>query len=125
MSLPVLSLKNVTIAQEGKIILSNVNLEVKHGEFIYIIGKTGSGKSSFMKALYADLPLAEGEGTIVDFDPIDFISSSSSSRALIVLATSINSTPFFAKDFATDRPNPLDAPVIRAILFFISFCMFR
>lgn len=68
MSLPVLSLKNVTIAQEGKIILSNVNLEVKHGEFIYIIGKTGSGKSSFMKALYADLPLAEGEGTIVDFD---------------------------------------------------------
>jgi cell division transport system ATP-binding protein len=68
MSLPVLSLKNVTIAQEGKIILSNVNLEVKHGEFIYIIGKTGSGKSSFMKALYADLPLSEGEGTIVDFD---------------------------------------------------------
>ena len=68
MSLPVLSLKNVSIAQEGKIILSNVNLEVKHGEFIYIIGKTGSGKSSFMKALYADLPLAEGEGTIVDFD---------------------------------------------------------
>ena len=68
MSQPVLSLKNVTIAQEGKIILSNVNLEVNHGEFIYIIGKTGSGKSSFMKALYADLPLTEGEGRIVDFD---------------------------------------------------------
>jgi cell division transport system ATP-binding protein len=68
MSQPVLYLKNVTIAQEGKIILSNVNLEVNHGEFIYIIGKTGSGKSSFMKALYADLPLAEGEGRIVDFD---------------------------------------------------------
>ncbi len=65
---PVLSLKNVTIAQGGKTILSNINLEVNHGEFIYIIGKTGSGKSSFMKALYADLPLAEGEGTIVDFD---------------------------------------------------------
>ena len=61
-------LKNVTIAQEGKIILSNVNLEVNHGEFIYIIGKTGSGKSSLMKALYADLPLAEGKGTIVNFD---------------------------------------------------------
>ena len=68
MSKPVLSLKNVTISQEGKIILSNVNLEVNHGEFIYIIGKTGSGKSSFMKALYADLPLTEGKGTIVDFD---------------------------------------------------------
>jgi cell division transport system ATP-binding protein len=68
MSLPVLSLKNVSIAQQGKIILSNVNLDVNHGEFIYIIGKTGAGKSSFMKALYADLPLASGEGKIVEFD---------------------------------------------------------
>jgi len=68
MSKRVLSLKNVTIAQGEKVILSNVNLDVNHGEFIYIIGKTGSGKSSFMKALYADLPLAEGEGRIVDFD---------------------------------------------------------
>ena len=68
MSLPVLSLKNVSIAQQEKIILSNVNLEVNHGEFIYIIGKTGAGKSSFMKALYADLPLASGEGKIVEFD---------------------------------------------------------
>lgn len=68
MSQPVLSLKNVSIAQQGKIILSNVNLDVNHGEFIYIIGKTGAGKSSFMKALYADLPLASGEGKIVEFD---------------------------------------------------------
>ena len=68
MSKSVLSLKNVTIAQGGRTILSNVSLDVKHGEFIYIIGKTGTGKSSFMKSLYADLPLAEGEGTIVDFD---------------------------------------------------------
>ena len=68
MSQSVLSLKNATISQGGKIILSKINLEVNHGEFIYIIGKTGSGKSSFMKALYADLPLAEGEGRIVDFD---------------------------------------------------------
>ncbi len=68
MSLPVLSLKNVTIVQGGKTILSNINLDVDHGEFIYIIGKTGTGKSSFMKTLYADLPLAEGEGRIMDFD---------------------------------------------------------
>jgi cell division transport system ATP-binding protein len=68
MSQSVLSLKNVTIVQGGRTILSNVNLEVQQGEFIYIIGKTGTGKSSFMKALYADLPLAEGEGRIMDFD---------------------------------------------------------
>ena len=68
MSQPVLSLKNVTIYQENKVILSQVNLEVNHGEFLYIIGKTGSGKSSFMKTLYGDLPLTEGEGQIVEFD---------------------------------------------------------
>lgn len=49
-------------------ILKNVSLEVNRGDFIYVIGKTGSGKSSFMKTLYADLPLTEGEGSIVDFD---------------------------------------------------------
>ncbi len=68
MSQSVLLLNDVTIFQEGKIILSDVNLDVKKGEFLYIIGKTGSGKSSFMKTLYADLPLTEGEGTIVEFD---------------------------------------------------------
>jgi cell division transport system ATP-binding protein len=44
MSQAVLSLKNVTIYQEDNVILSNINLEVNHGEFLYIIGKTGSGK---------------------------------------------------------------------------------
>lgn len=68
MSQAILSLKNVTIYQEDKVILSNVNLEVNRGEFLYLIGKTGSGKSSFMKTLYADLPLTEGNGHIVDFD---------------------------------------------------------
>jgi cell division transport system ATP-binding protein len=50
-----------------KVILSNINLEVNRGEFLYI-RKTGSGKSSLMKTLYADLPLTEGEGHVVDFD---------------------------------------------------------
>lgn len=68
MSELVLSLKNVTIYQEKNTILSNVNLDVNHGEFIYIIGKTGSGKSSFMKTLYADLPLTEGEGNMVEYN---------------------------------------------------------
>ena len=68
MSEVVLALKDVTIYQENKVILSQINLEVKHGEFLYIIGKTGSGKSSFMKTLYGDLPLTEGEGHIVEYD---------------------------------------------------------
>ncbi|CAM2834584.1 cell division transport system ATP-binding protein [Flavobacterium succinicans] len=67
MSQTVLALHNVTIYQEGRTILSEVNLEVNHGEFIYIIGKTGSGKSSLLKTLYGDLPLTEGNGHIVDF----------------------------------------------------------
>ncbi|MCG2610998.1 ATP-binding cassette domain-containing protein [Flavobacterium sp. SM15] len=68
MSQTILSLKNVTIFQDGNAVLSNINLDVKHGEFLYVIGKTGSGKSSFMKTLYADLDLASGEGTIVDYN---------------------------------------------------------
>jgi cell division transport system ATP-binding protein len=64
----VLSLKNATIYQEKNVILSNVNVDVKEGEFIYLIGKTGTGKSSFLKTLYADLPLTEGEGNVVDYN---------------------------------------------------------
>lgn len=71
MSESVLSLKNVSIYQSNKVILSNINLEVKHGEFIYIIGKTGTGKSSFIKTLYADLPLTTGEGHIVEYDLVN------------------------------------------------------
>jgi len=67
MSQTVLALNNVTIYQEGRTILSDINLEVKHGEFIYLRGKTGSGKSSLLKTLYGDLPLTEGTGHIVDF----------------------------------------------------------
>ena len=68
MSNTIASLKNVNISQENNMILKNINLDVKRGDFIYVIGKTGSGKSSFMKTLYADLPLTNGEGFIVDFD---------------------------------------------------------
>ncbi len=68
MSQTVLSLSNVNIFQDNRAILSNINLEVHNGEFLYIIGKTGSGKSSFMKTLYADLPLREGQASIVDYD---------------------------------------------------------
>ncbi|MCB4808889.1 ATP-binding cassette domain-containing protein [Tamlana sp. 62-3] len=68
MSSPILQLKDASIFQGGSLVLSNINLEMNKGDFVYLIGKTGSGKSSFMKTLYGDLPLTEGEGSIVDFN---------------------------------------------------------
>lgn len=68
MSQPVLSLQDITVYQGNNAVLTNVSLEVNYGEFIYIIGKTGTGKSSFMKTLYGDLPLKKGKGNFVDYD---------------------------------------------------------
>ena len=68
MAEPIVFLRNVTISQDKRVIISNLSLEVQRGEFIYIIGKTGSGKSSLMKTLYADMPLQEGQASIVGYD---------------------------------------------------------
>lgn len=68
MSETILELQDVGVYQKENMVLNEVSLEVKKGEFVYLIGKTGSGKSSFMKTLYGDLPLKQGEGKIVDFD---------------------------------------------------------
>ena len=68
MSNAILQLKDASIFQGESLVLSNVNVEINKGDFVYLIGKTGTGKSSFMKTLYGDLPLTEGEGHIVDFD---------------------------------------------------------
>jgi len=68
MSNTILSIQNATIFQENTPILTNISLNVAKGEFIYLIGKTGTGKSSFMKTLYADLDLTDGDATIVDYD---------------------------------------------------------
>ena len=67
MSEPVLHLRNAAIYQRENMILSDVQITINKGDFVYLSGKTGSGKSSFMKTLYGDLPLTEGEGEIVGF----------------------------------------------------------
>ena len=61
-------LGNVNIFQGKSLILSNVNLDMQKGEVVYLVGKTGFGKSSLLKTLYGDLPLTNGEGTVVGFD---------------------------------------------------------
>jgi|TARA_B110000305_G_C19455691_1_gene650801 cell division transport system ATP-binding protein len=68
MSNPILYLKDSSIFQRDNLVLSDVNLEVNEGDFVYLIGKTGSGKSSLMKTLYGDLELQNGEGEVVGFD---------------------------------------------------------
>jgi cell division transport system ATP-binding protein len=71
MSDSVLKLENASIFQDKNLILNDVDIDVKKGEFVYLIGKTGSGKSSLLKTLYGDLKLAQGKGQIVGFDLTD------------------------------------------------------
>tara|TARA_B100000795_G_scaffold265313_1_gene246978 strand:+ start:16612 stop:17295 length:684 start_codon:yes stop_codon:yes gene_type:complete len=68
MSQAVLELTNASIFQKENLILDNVSIRIEKGEFVYLIGKTGTGKSSFMKTLYGDLPLSKGDGHIVGYD---------------------------------------------------------
>ena len=62
MSNPIVHLENLNILQKDKLILSNVNLSINKGEFVYLIGKTGIGKSSLLRILYADLKIKKDEG---------------------------------------------------------------
>lgn len=60
--------KDVEIHQADQIVLHDVNLTVQSGEMIYLLGKVGSGKSSFMKTLYGALPIVSGEARVLDYD---------------------------------------------------------
>lgn len=64
----VITLKNVDIYQPQHLVLSHVDLQINRGEFVFLIGQTGSGKSSLLKILYGELPIANGEGLVAGFD---------------------------------------------------------
>lgn len=64
----VITLSNAKIYQQTQLVLDNVWLSVEQGEFAYLVGKTGSGKSSLLKTLYAEIPLKEGEGIVADYN---------------------------------------------------------
>src|SRR5882724_284089 len=64
----IVELKHANIYQGENLILQDVNISVNKGEFVYLVGKTGTGKSSLLKTLYGDLPLKEGEGTVAGFN---------------------------------------------------------
>jgi cell division transport system ATP-binding protein len=68
MAEPIVELKNVNIYQSVTLILGNVNIVVNKAEFVYLVGKTGTGKSSLLKTMYGDLTMKEGEGTVAGFN---------------------------------------------------------
>lgn len=65
---PIVRIDEANIYQKGHLVLQDVSLTVAEGEFTYLIGKTGSGKSSLLKTIYGDLPLVEGKGWVAGFD---------------------------------------------------------
>ncbi len=65
---PIIELNDVRIFQRENLVLNNVDFTVHKGEFLYLIGRTGSGKSSLMRTLYGDLALTHGEGHVCGFD---------------------------------------------------------
>jgi cell division transport system ATP-binding protein len=64
----VIDLNHASVYQQMNLVLDNVSLKVKSGEFVYLIGKVGTGKTSLLKTLYAELPLRDGEGHIAGYD---------------------------------------------------------
>src|ERR1700739_1183574 len=65
---PIVTVKNVNIYQGNNLILSDVNFTVERGEFVYLVGKTGTGKSSLLKTLYGELPLKDGDASVAGYD---------------------------------------------------------
>ena len=60
--------KGVNVYQESQLVLQDVNVQIGEGEFVYLTGKVGTGKSSFLKTLYGEIPVKEGEAKVMDYD---------------------------------------------------------
>ena len=60
--------EGVELRHAEQIVLRDINLNIKNGEFVYLLGKVGSGKSTFMKSLYGELPIAAGQAQVLDYD---------------------------------------------------------
>jgi cell division transport system ATP-binding protein len=69
-SIPIIQLSNITVFQGNNPVINQLSLTINRGEFVYLIGKTGSGKSSLLKTLYGELPLQNGEGKVAGYDLI-------------------------------------------------------
>ncbi len=65
---PVVAIRQASILQDHNTVLDNVNVDIEKGEFVFVVGRTGSGKSSLLKTLYADLPLRQGEISVAGFN---------------------------------------------------------
>jgi cell division transport system ATP-binding protein len=65
---PVVSIREASIIQDNNVVLSNVSFNIEKGEFVFIVGRTGSGKSSLLKTLYADLPSRQGQINVAGFN---------------------------------------------------------
>ena len=65
---PIITLKKIDIYQSEKKVFDNINLSITEGEFVYLIGETGSGKSSLLKSLYADLKTSNGKISVANID---------------------------------------------------------
>jgi len=63
-----IKLNNVTVSHKLNLILMNISFNVNHGEFVYLIGKTGTGKTSLLRTLYADVDIHEGECNVAGYD---------------------------------------------------------
>ncbi len=64
----IIKLENLSVFQRNILVLSEVNISIEKGEFVYLIGKTGTGKSSLLKTLYAELPVVDGEASVVGYN---------------------------------------------------------